>query len=150
MTTQRTFIYNDTRLPDPGTQYDNDQVRQFLASHYFPELAHCDIQVGDEADGKVDITFVKRATTKGSHALHLQRLQTLPASALQPMTILETLPLQAGDQPTLAEIIHEDNSDWITDLAERAMATQEERASIGLQCHQQLLAHPLSAIPLGF
>jgi PRTRC genetic system protein C len=63
-TTNRIFKYQEHTYEDPGPEYTNEDVRRHLQT-YFPELAQADIQEKTLDDGTVEVTFVKRAGTKG-------------------------------------------------------------------------------------
>ncbi len=149
--TQRTFIYNDITFPDPGTQYTNDQVRQFLASQYFSELNRCEVQVGDEQDGAVEVRFVKRVTTKATAPLLLQALQEMPCLELTPDPIYDII-ARFGDSPTIATILEPQHVKWIDEYIDHLHERQAENPDgrYTLQWSQQLPARPIQSIPSGF
>jgi len=60
----RVFRYNDQTYQDPGPEYTVDEVKKHLSSIY-PEVAQAEVQTKDKEDGTQEITFVKRAGTKG-------------------------------------------------------------------------------------
>ena len=60
----RVFKYNDQTYQDPGPEYTVDEVKKHLASIY-PEVSQAEVQTKDIEDGTQEITFVKRAGTKG-------------------------------------------------------------------------------------
>jgi PRTRC genetic system protein C len=60
----RVFKYNGQVYEDPGPEYTPEEIRSHLATIY-PEVAQADIQEKTLEDGTVEITFVKRAGTKG-------------------------------------------------------------------------------------
>jgi PRTRC genetic system protein C len=64
MSDNRVFKYHDQTWEGPGEEYTNEDVRRHLQT-YFPELAQADIQEKTLDDGTVEVTFVKRAGTKG-------------------------------------------------------------------------------------
>ena len=67
MSAARIFRYGQHEIPDPGSQFTAEQVRQQLTS-YFPELAQCKTEERPLDDGRVEITFRKQVTTKGNDA----------------------------------------------------------------------------------
>lgn len=62
-TVTRIFKYDQHTIPDPGSQWTIDQVREHLSS-VFPELAHATHST-QTVDEKQVITFRKQATQKG-------------------------------------------------------------------------------------
>lgn len=60
----RIFRYGDHTWEDPGEEFSNEDVRRHLTT-YFPELANAEIRERTLEDGTVEVTFVKRAGTKG-------------------------------------------------------------------------------------
>lgn len=62
---KRMFVYGEHRLPDPGAQYTNEDVRLYLAGGTFPELANCRIDIKPMKGGIQEVHFVKQATSKG-------------------------------------------------------------------------------------
>lgn len=64
MTQVRTFKYADHTIPDPGSQYTIEQVRQSLVA-YFPELANATHSKKKLSDGRLEVKFQKQTTTKG-------------------------------------------------------------------------------------
>jgi PRTRC genetic system protein C len=60
----RVFKYNGEAYEDPGPEYTPEEIRSHLATIY-PEVAQAEIQEKTLEDGTVEVTFVKRAGTKG-------------------------------------------------------------------------------------
>lgn len=60
----RVFVYNENRFDDPGAEYTAEDVRAQLVTH-FPELTQATATERTLNDGTVEITFAKRAGTKG-------------------------------------------------------------------------------------
>ena len=150
--TQRTFIYNDITFPEPGAQYTNEQVRQHLASQFFPELNRCDVQVGEEKDGAVEVRFVKRVTTKGNTSVHLQALQTMPCEEPTPAPEFDII-AHFGESPTVADLLAPDNAEWIDQYVGYLEDKQVQNPD-GYMTHQwpkKLPSKPLhDTIPSGF
>jgi PRTRC genetic system protein C len=63
-TSKRIFKYHDQTWDDPGAEFTVDQVKAHLTG-YFPELAQATTQERKLEDGSLEITFVKKAGTKG-------------------------------------------------------------------------------------
>ncbi len=149
--TQRTFVYNDITFPDPGAQYTNEQVRQHLASQFFSELNRCDVQVGEEQDGNVEVRFVKRVTTKGHSSLLRQALQDMPCEALSDRPVYDII-ARFGESPTIASVLEPQHGEWITDYIEHLQDRQVQSpdARFTLQWPKQLPARPLQTVPNGF
>jgi len=63
-TKQRVFRYNNQTYEDPGADYSTEDVKKHLSSIY-PEVAQAEVQTRDLEDGRQEVTFVKRAGTKG-------------------------------------------------------------------------------------
>lgn len=156
MTIERTFHYNEHILPDPGAQYTNEQVRQHLAAEYFPELGQCAIQVGAEKDGKVDITFVKRVTTKSARAtratigsdllIALQQMDCISAETPPP-----TLQAYFSDMPTVATLLQAEHAPWLDgylEEIERASSLPYPRNTAA--CFNTLPSRPPQHLPSGF
>jgi PRTRC genetic system protein C len=61
----RIFKYQDETYEDPGEEFSNEDVKRHLTT-YFPELAQATIEEKKLDDGTVEVTFVKRAGTKGA------------------------------------------------------------------------------------
>lgn len=61
----RLFKYGDQAWEDPGPEFSNDDVKKQLTA-YFPELANADVKEAALPDGRTEVSFVKRAGTKGS------------------------------------------------------------------------------------
>jgi PRTRC genetic system protein C len=61
----RAFRYNSVDLPDPGPQFDIQQVRDLFAATY-PEIVNAAIEGPEEKDGKLVYTFRKAVGTKGA------------------------------------------------------------------------------------
>ena len=145
--TTRTFIYNDHSFDDPGPDYSNEQVRTFLASQFFPELNQCDMQVGEEKDGMIEIKFVKRVTVKG-HDNNLAALLTMPVAvdALSPHPTVAFL----GDSPTITDILCPDNAEAITNyLTQMEALTDLPSYRYEVEKWQQLPVTP-HHLPLAF
>lgn len=149
--TQRTFIYNDVTFPDPGAQYTNEQVRQFLASQYFSELNRCEVQVGEEQDGNVEVRFVKRVTTKATAPLLLQALQEMPCEETTPDPTYDII-ARFGDAPTIATVLEPQHAEWIdayiTHLEYRQIQIPDGQRT--LKWSQQLPARSVQIVPSGF
>lgn len=62
---ERAFRYNSVDLPDPGPQFNPEQVRDFFAPTY-PEILNAAIEGPDEKDGKLVYTFRRAVGTKGA------------------------------------------------------------------------------------
>lgn len=60
----RVFKYGDQAWADPGPEFSTEDVKRQLTS-FFPELANADVKERELDDGRLEITFVKRAGTKG-------------------------------------------------------------------------------------
>src|SRR5260221_61676 len=60
----RAFIYNNIPLPDPGPQFNVNQVRDLWAGTY-PEIVNAAIEGPVEKDGKMLYTFRRAVGTKG-------------------------------------------------------------------------------------
>ena len=148
---QRNFIYNDVTLPDPGAQYDNEQVRQFLASQYFPELNLCETQVGEEQNGKVEIRFVKKVTTKAAESVLLAALQQMSCEAAEAQDEWDII-ARFGTAPTIASVLEEQHEDWIADFIDHL---QERHCHLPdgnqtLKWSTALPARSLLTLPTGF
>jgi PRTRC genetic system protein C len=63
-TKQRVFKYNNQTYEDPGAAYSTEDVKKHLASIY-PEVAQAEIQTRELGDGRQEVTFIKKAGTKG-------------------------------------------------------------------------------------
>lgn len=64
-TKTRVFYYDGKKVADdPGPEFSNDEVKKHLAQ-YFPELAQATWDEKEQDDGTVEVTFAKRAGTKG-------------------------------------------------------------------------------------
>ncbi len=61
----RVFKYNGQAYADPGEQYTVEEIKAHLAGVY-PEIAQATVETKKLDDGTEEITFVKRAGTKGS------------------------------------------------------------------------------------
>jgi len=61
---KRIFKYSGQTYQDPGPEYTIEEIKQHLASIY-PEVAAAEVQQKTMDDGTLEITFVKRAGTKG-------------------------------------------------------------------------------------
>ena len=60
----RIFKYNGQQYQDPGEQYTVDDIKQHLSSVY-PEIAQATVEEKTLESGDKEITFVKKAGTKG-------------------------------------------------------------------------------------
>lgn len=60
----RVFVYDDHKFEDPGPEYSIEEVRKSLEAFY-PELANVKIEEKKLPDGRLQITFVKKAGGKG-------------------------------------------------------------------------------------
>ncbi len=148
--TQRTFVYNEITFPDPGAQYTNEQVRQHLASQFFPELNRCDVQVGEEQNDTVEVRFVKRVTTKGNSPL-LQALQEMPCEEGMPDPAYDII-AHFGASPTIATVLEPHNVAWIADYLDHLQAQQVQipDGQYTLQWSKQLPARSIQTVPSGF
>jgi PRTRC genetic system protein C len=61
----RIFKYNGQSYTDPGPEYSVDEIKKHLAA-VFPEVAQAATEEKKLDDGTLEITFVKRAGTKGA------------------------------------------------------------------------------------
>lgn len=61
---KRIFKYQGQTYDDPGPEYTVEEVKKHLAT-IFPEVSQAEIQKKELDDGTLEITFVKRAGTKG-------------------------------------------------------------------------------------
>lgn len=61
---KRIFKYSGQTYDDPGAEYTVDEIKQHLASIY-PEITQAKTEEKTLDDGTLEITFVKRAGTKG-------------------------------------------------------------------------------------
>jgi PRTRC genetic system protein C len=61
----RVFVYNGTTYQDPGEGFSINDVKAHL-TQFFPELAQAVAEEKKLPDGTVQITFVKKAGTKGA------------------------------------------------------------------------------------
>lgn len=62
--TRRVFKYNGQTYDDPGPEYTVEEVKKHLAT-IFPEVSQAETEEKDLDDGTKEITFIKRAGTKG-------------------------------------------------------------------------------------
>ncbi len=62
---KRVFKYDGKTYEDPGAEYTIEQIKQHLAGT-FPEVAQAKAEEKTLDDGTLEITFVKRAGTKGA------------------------------------------------------------------------------------
>jgi PRTRC genetic system protein C len=60
----RVFIYDDRKFDDPGPEYSIEEVRKSLEAFY-PELANAKTEEKKLPDGRLQVTFVKKAGGKG-------------------------------------------------------------------------------------
>lgn len=64
----RIFKYQDQTWDDPGEEFTSEDVKRHLTA-FFPDLAQATIETkevsGAEGDATTEVTFVKRAGTKG-------------------------------------------------------------------------------------
>jgi PRTRC genetic system protein C len=60
----RAFVYNNIPLPDPGPQFNVNQVRDLWAGTY-PEIVNAAIEGPVEKDGQMLYTFRRAVGTKG-------------------------------------------------------------------------------------
>lgn len=61
---KRVFKYAGQTYQDPGSEYSVDEVKKHLSTVY-PEVSQAETQEKELEDGTLEITFVKRAGTKG-------------------------------------------------------------------------------------
>lgn len=61
---KRVFKYQGQTYDDPGPEYSVEEVKKHLAG-IFPEVSQAEVQEKELDDGSLEITFVKRAGTKG-------------------------------------------------------------------------------------
>ena len=60
----RVFKYDGKAYQDPGAEYSVEEVKRHLAA-IFPEVAQATVEEKALEDGTTEITFIKRAGTKG-------------------------------------------------------------------------------------
>ncbi len=63
-TQKRIFKYNGQTYDDPGPEYTIEEIKTHLASIY-PEISQAKAEEKTLDDGTLEVTFVKRAGTKG-------------------------------------------------------------------------------------
>jgi PRTRC genetic system protein C len=61
----RAFKYNSVELPDPGSQFTVEQVKDFFAATY-PEIVNATIEGPEQKDDKQVYTFRRAVGTKGA------------------------------------------------------------------------------------
>lgn len=69
---ERAFRYNSVDLPDPGSQFSVDQVRDLYSATY-PEIVSAAIEGPEEKSGKLVYTFRRAVGTKGLNVIRLER-----------------------------------------------------------------------------
>lgn len=62
---ERSFRYNSVDLPDPGAQFNAEQVRDLYSGTY-PEITTAAIEGPEEKGGKLVYTFRRAVGTKGN------------------------------------------------------------------------------------
>lgn len=62
--TRRVFKYSGQTYEDPGPEYTVEEVKKHLAT-IFPEVSQAETEEKKLEDGTTEITFIKRAGTKG-------------------------------------------------------------------------------------
>ena len=60
----RKFVYDGREFPDPDPQMTTDQVKDYMTSVAFPELATAETTTKTEGEDTI-ITFTKKVGTKG-------------------------------------------------------------------------------------
>ena len=63
--TRRVFKYGDKTFPDPGAEYNVEQILTHLQG-FIPELGHARTEEKLLEDGTLEITFSKQVTRKGA------------------------------------------------------------------------------------
>ena len=63
----REFTYNGMTLPDPGSAFTPDQVRDIFSAQY-PELTTAAVDGPEHSGGVSRYKFVRAAGAKGAHA----------------------------------------------------------------------------------
>jgi PRTRC genetic system protein C len=61
---ERTFIFNGTKLPDPGANLSVEEVRSMYVNTY-PELATATVDGPTPVDHEMQYTFVRAVGAKG-------------------------------------------------------------------------------------
>ena len=61
---EREFVFNGTKLPDPGSSLSVEQVRDMYVATY-PELATAAIEGPAPVNGKMQYTFTRAVGAKG-------------------------------------------------------------------------------------
>ncbi len=61
---EREFVFNGTKLPDPGSSLSVEQVRDMYVATY-PELATAAIEGPTPVNGKMQYTFTRAVGAKG-------------------------------------------------------------------------------------
>lgn len=69
---ERSFRYNSVDLPDPGAQFNAEQVRDLYSGTY-PEITTAAIEGPEEKAGKLVYTFRRAVGTKGNSPNNLSR-----------------------------------------------------------------------------
>ncbi len=62
---KRVFKYAGQTFEDPGPDYSIEEIKQHLVGTY-PEVAQSTVEEKTLDDGTLEVTFVKRAGTKGA------------------------------------------------------------------------------------
>ncbi|MFO7537334.1 MAG: PRTRC system protein C [Chloroflexota bacterium] len=147
----RIFVYGDHTFADPGPGHTAEQVRAHLAA-YFPELGQATIKETKLPDGKLEVSFHKQITTKGSDMadIEAERVQQLTAVLSQLPPLTDPLPalLDALDEPLTYDLLLQ----VYPPLAAAAGHNDREaglRQGVIKRC-LPLRPVPLTAVPLGY
>jgi PRTRC genetic system protein C len=147
----RIFVYGDHTFADPGPGHTAEQVRAHFAA-YFPELGQATIKETKRPDGKLEVSFHKQITTKGSDLAEVEaeRVQQVTAvlSQLPPVTDPLSALLDALEEPLTYDLL-------LAVYPPLATAADHNDREAGLRqgvikrC-LSLRPVPLSAVPLGY
>lgn len=147
----RLFKYGDQAWEDPGPEFSNDDVKKQLTA-YFPELANADVKEAALPDGRTEVSFVKRAGTKGSDDISpswiAARLADVKPANLEGPTLLGRLQdLERAGRLEASALVE------MQPVLERSMAELDahvvESKKVLSRC-SQLTATPSSSTPAGF
>jgi PRTRC genetic system protein C len=147
----RIFVYGDHTFADPGPAYTPDQIRSHLTA-YFPELGQATIKETKRPDGKLEVSFHKQITTKGSDLVDAEAewVQQVTAVLSQLPPVTDPLPdlLDALDKPLTYDLLLQ----VYPPLAAAADHNDREaglRQGVIKRC-LPLRPVPLTAVPLGY
>lgn len=141
---RRVFRYNDHTIDDPEPAYSVDQVRQALVP-FFPELTRATVEEETLADGTLQITFRKQATTKGSLIAEVaSRLETLLPYDDPLLPLLQQI---GTSEVTLQTIL--DARDAIAAVHDDVYRQNLDTQKAVERC-LRLRPIPLDCLPLGF